>query len=243
MLKTFLSFGLALSLLSTQEITTLTNADILAMVREKIPATIIVEKIKNSSCAFDTLPSSLVDLKNAGVTDDVLLAMVKAPLTQPCATDRMLTIPAGTSVEIESAFTVLSGNVAEGSAISFQVVHPVNVEGVTVIPAGARATARVTKSKRGSTWGRAGQLAWTMEDTVAVDGSIVPLEFSISRKGHSKGATVATAIAVTSVVFWPAAPFWGFKRGKDARLLAGTRFEVMVRRKIAVKVVDPVCPK
>lgn len=243
MLKTLLSFGLALSLLGTQEISILTNADIITMVREKIPAPVIIEKIRTSSCSFDTLPSALVELKNAGVTDEVVIAMMKAPLTQPCASDRMLTIPAGTPVEVESSFTVQSGNIAEGSAISFQVVHPVNVNGVTVIPAGARATARVTKSKRGSTWGRAGQLAWTMEDTVALDGSTVPLEFSKSQKGHSKGATVATAVAVTSVVFWPAAPFWGFKRGKDARLLAGTRFEVIVRRNIAVKVVEVGCPR
>lgn len=73
-----------------------------------------------------------------------------------------------------------------------------------------------------------------MEDVPAVAGTSVPLEFSRSQKGHSKGATVATAVAVTSIVFWPAAPFWGFKRGKDAKLLAGTRFEVTVRRDTAV---------
>ena len=178
-----------------------------------------------------------------GLALSLLGAQEKAPLTQPCATDRMVTIPAGTIVEVESAFTVQSGNIEEGSAMSFLVVDPVTVNGVTVIPAGARATARVTKSKRGGTWGRAGQLAWTMEDTLAVDGTIVPLEFSKSQKGHSKGATVATAVAVTSVVFWPAAPFWGFKRGKDAKLLAGTRFEVTVRRNIAVKVVEVGCPR
>jgi hypothetical protein len=243
MLKTLLSFGLVLSLFGSQEISILTNADIVSMVREKIPATVIIEKIKTSSCSFDTLPSALAELKNAGVADEVLIAMMKAPLTQPCATDRMVTIPAGTPVEVQSAFTVQSGNIEEGSAMSFQVVDPVNVNGVTVIPAGARATARVTKSKRGGTWGRAGQLEWTMEDTFAVDGSTVPLEFSKSQKGHSKGATVATAVVVTSVVFWPAAPFWGFKRGKDARLLAGTRFEVTVRRNIAVKVVEVGCPR
>lgn len=40
-----------------------------------------------------------------------------------------------------------------------------------------------------------------MEDVPAVAGTSVPLEFSRSQKGHSKGATVATAVAVTSIVF------------------------------------------
>ncbi len=222
---------------STQEILTLTNADILTMVRAGLPSAVIVEKIKKSSGKFDTQPTTIVELSNVGVPGEVLLAMMNATqMAEPCLSERTVTLPRGETLEVEAAFTVISGNVDDGSALSFNVVHPLTVNGVTVISAGTRATGRVTKSKRGSTWGRAGQLAWTMEDVPAVDGSTVPLEFSRSQKGHSKGATVATAVALTSVVFWPAAPLWGFKRGKDARLLAGTRFEVTVRRDTPIRV-------
>jgi hypothetical protein len=65
---------------SQGQIVTLTNADVLTMVRAKLPAAVIVEKINNSSCHFDTFPSVLAELKYKGVPDEVLMAMVQAPV-------------------------------------------------------------------------------------------------------------------------------------------------------------------
>jgi hypothetical protein len=239
----------------------LTNADIVTMVRAKLPAALIVQKINTSPCAFDTFPSVLAELKYKGVPDDVLMAMVRAPHgARPSPTVREsgsrgssptvregstssvdadvlseITIPEGTPLEVESTFNVSSGEVEEGSAVSFTVVHPVKINGVTVIASGARATARVTKAKKGGSWGRAGTLAWAMQDVVAVDGSRVPLEFTKSKRGDSKGGTVATAVIVTGVLFWPAAPFWGFKKGKDAKVPAGSRFDVTMHGSTTVQ--------
>jgi hypothetical protein len=75
-----------------------------------------------------------------------------------------------------------------------------------------------------------------MQDVIAVDGTKVPLEFSKSTRGDSKGGTVATGIIVTGVLFWPAAPFWGFKKGKDAKVPAGRRFDVTVHGNTNVQV-------
>ena len=75
-----------------------------------------------------------------------------------------------------------------------------------------------------------------MKDVTAVDGSRIPLEFAKRTKGDSKGGTVATAVIVTGVLFWPAAPFWGLKKGKDAKVPAGSRFEVAVHGNATVKV-------
>jgi len=225
----------------------LTNRDIVMMVSAKLPSALIIEKINSSSCNFDTFPSVLTELKYKGVPDEVLMAMVQAPhgvraANAPAKSLRatigggeappsftgQLTIPDGTPLEIEAAYTISSGDVEEGTPVSFNVVQPVKINGVTVIARGARATARVTKAKKGGSWGRAGQLAWIMQDVVAVDGSKVPLQFSKSTKGDSKGGTVATAMVVTGLLFLPAAPLWGFKKGKDAKMPAGRRFDVMV---------------
>ena len=238
----------------SQDSAPLTNADILTMVRASLPPALIIEKIKNSSCAFDTFPSVLAELKYKGVPNEVLMAMVESPngglrsapkrriAAKPDEIPTSLTqmtIPDGTPLEIECTYTVSSGEVEEGSAVSFSVIHPVVIDGVTVIARGARATARVTKAKKGGSWGRAGQLAWAMQDVVAVDGSRVPLEFSKSTKGDSKGGTVATGVIVTGVLFWPAAPLWGFKKGKDAKVPAGQRFGVTVHGNALVQVRIP----
>jgi hypothetical protein len=79
-----------------------------------------------------------------------------------------------------------------------------------------------------------------MQDVMAVDGSRIPLEFSKSTKGDSKGGTVATGVIVTGVLFWPAAPFWGFKKGKDAKVPTGQRFEVVVHGNATVQARVPV---
>ena len=84
-------------------------------------------------------------------------------------------LPAGTLIEVEVAYTVNSLDVKPGERISFRVLVPIVIEGVTVIERDALVTARITQAKRGGHWGKAGRLVWTMEDVVAVDNSRVPL--------------------------------------------------------------------
>ncbi len=57
----------------------LTNNDVVVMVKAGIGAEIVVAKIKTATCSFDTSPTALKELKDAGVPDSVILAMVQAP--------------------------------------------------------------------------------------------------------------------------------------------------------------------
>lgn len=254
LLSVLLALTLSLSFVTfafAQDVTALKNSDILTMVRAQLPPALIVEKINTSTCNFDTYPSVLAELKHRGVANEILMAMVQAPhgirKTAALARNRIsddetsetvtpITIPDGTPLEIEVSYTVSSGEVEEGTAISFNVVHPVKIDNNTVIARGARATARVTKAKKGGSWGRAGQLAWALQDVLAVDGSRVPLQFAKSSRGDSKGGTVATGMVVTGLIFLPAAALWGFKKGKDAKIPAGQRYEVMVHGTSVVNV-------
>ncbi len=103
-------------------------------------------------------------------------------------------------------------------------------------------TAQVIRAKRGGRWGRAGHLAWEMQDATTTDGKRIPLAFAKQQKGVSKGGTVATAsvitgVFITGVLLWPIAPvglLWGFKRGKNAVIPAGKRFDASVREDTAV---------
>jgi len=67
LLTVLLALTLSLSCVSfsfaQQDFITLTNADVLTMVRAKLPPALIIEKINNSSCTFDTFPSVLAELK------------------------------------------------------------------------------------------------------------------------------------------------------------------------------------
>jgi len=55
----------------------LTNADIVRMVEGKIPDAIIIAKIRASNCKFDTSVDGLLKLKQAGVSDALIQAMVE----------------------------------------------------------------------------------------------------------------------------------------------------------------------
>jgi hypothetical protein len=58
----------------------LTNSDVVGLVKAGMSTEIIIAKIKASSCSFETSPTALKELKQAGVPDSVILAMVQAPL-------------------------------------------------------------------------------------------------------------------------------------------------------------------
>lgn len=169
-----------------------------------------------------------------------------------------LKIPAGTPIDVEVAYTVNSLDLKPGERISFRVLVPIMVDGVTVIGQGALVTARITLAKRGGHWGRAGKLAWAMEDVIAVDSTRVPLEpetasrklWNLEKKdatgiatdaghiaGTSHGGEVAAVSIASGVLFPPLALMGGFKRGENAVLREGRRFIVAVSKDTLVKAI------
>lgn len=173
-----------------------------------------------------------------------------------------LKVPGGTPIEVQVAYTVRSVDVKVGERISFRVLVPIVVDGVTVIHEGALVTARVTQAKRGGHWGKAGRLAWNMEDVAAVDGSLVPLApetgarsdkiWSLETKknpdpqlgqgrvvGVSHGGQVVTMSVVMGVLSPPLAFMGVFKRGEDAILREGRRYVVLVGRDSIIRISNP----
>jgi hypothetical protein len=225
-----------------QEQQRLTNQDIINLVKSGLSAEVLLTKIKRSGGSFDTSPAALKQLKEAGISESIIVAMIEADTAKPAISENPvepvkqteITLKEGTRVEIELAYTVSSADLKEGDAVSFLVVHPVQIEGFTVIERGAPATARVVKAEGGKSWGRAGQLTWAIQSVTAVDGQKVPLHFTTGTKGDGKGGTVTTGVIVTGLLFWPAAPLWGFKKGKPAVVPAGKRFEVFVHGDISI---------
>jgi hypothetical protein len=56
----------------------LRNSDVVGLVKAGIGQEIIIAKIKNASCSFDTSPAALKELKDKGVPDSVVLTMIQA---------------------------------------------------------------------------------------------------------------------------------------------------------------------
>lgn len=62
------------------ETKSLTNQDVINLVRAGLPASVVLEKIKTSKTAFDTSAQALVDLKNAGISDGIIRLMINPNL-------------------------------------------------------------------------------------------------------------------------------------------------------------------
>ena len=207
----------------------LTNEDVLTLVKSRFTAEVITAQLARAGCVCNISPPELQRLKAEGVPDQVLIAMVSA--TRATRGTLSVTIPRGTVVEIESAYRTSSQEIKTGEAISFKVVNPVRIGTHTVIDSGSTATGRVVRASRGGHFGQAGRLAWTMETVNAVDNSRVPIQANGRLVGDSKGAKVATRMVLTGALLWPIAPvtlLHGFKRGGNAYLPQGSRFEVTV---------------
>ena len=167
----------------------------------------------------------------------------------PSSAVRELKIPAGTPLEVETAFTVNSQYVRPEELISFRVLVPVRVDGVTLIEKYSLVTGRVVQAKRGGHWGKAGKLSWVMQDVVAVDLTRVPLQAVRDTPagtnrvaGTSHGGQVAAQIAIAAPLMLFAAPLAltaGFKRGENALLPAGKRLEVLSQGETIVSASAP----
>jgi hypothetical protein len=222
----------------------LTNETVVKMLKDGLAETIVIAKIKASETRFDTSAEAMNQLKQAGVSDAVLLAMVEAPgLAKGPPAPAMTTAAAfvevpvsdGLEFEVELARTVSGQDMKLGDIVDFIVTQPVVVNGVTIIEKGAPARGHITTAKKAGRWGKAGKLEWAMKDVLTVDGTRVPVRFTKRTIGDSKGGTVAVAAVATTVLLGPLGLLWGLKKGKPAIIPAGNRYPTFIHGDTTVK--------
>jgi hypothetical protein len=217
--------------------TSLTNKDVLDMVKAGLTADVIVAKIKSSATNFDTAPATLAELKAANVPDAVILVMVNGPAKSGEAppADGIVTVPDGMEIEIQLKNNASGEELKVGDIVDFVVLKPVQVNGLTIFEKDAAARARITTAKRAGHWGKAGKLEWAMQDVTASDNNRVPARFTKRQVGDSKGGTVAVAAVATTVLLGPIGLLWGLKKGKPAIIPAGNRYSVFVSGDTKIK--------
>ncbi len=227
--------------------TFLRNKDVLEMVSRGLTPAAIVNTIATSPCRFDIFPSVLRELRMRGVSDLVLQAMLDAPNGPPSIVLRQeatpsknvrVTIPNGTVIKVEAAYTVSSETLQKGDRIAFLVARPVYVDGLLVVARNALATGRVVDVRPAQKWGRGGMLAWDMENIVAVDGTRIPVNVSGGSTGKNRVPVLVAGAAVTAAIIFPytspVALVWAFKKGEDAKLFGSQSINAAVKGDVSV---------
>lgn len=103
-----------------------------------------------------------------------------------------------------------------GDRFNLEVMEPVMLNGVAVIPVGARAVGEITTVRNKGMWGKSGNFDARLLYVVANDRQI-RLAGTLGDKGRKSGVG---AVAASAIVFAPAG---FFMTGTSARLPAGTQ--------------------
>ncbi|MBL8211396.1 MAG: hypothetical protein JNK87_11820 [Bryobacterales bacterium] len=111
------------------------------------------------------------------------------------------------------------------------MIEPVEINGITVVPEGASATGTITVAQESGRMGRGGKLDFSVDRVRAADGRWVPVRYHLQKKhGDSKAISTGILTAGAVILFWPAAPLFLLRKGKDTDIHRGVAFDVYTDR-------------
>ena len=131
-------------------------------------------------------------------------------------------LSADTPVRLKLTRTMSSKDAKADEKVDFEVLEDIKAGDVVVVQHGAMAIATVTEAHPKRTMGRAGKLNINIDYVQLVDGEKVSLTAVKGGSGGTHTAAMTGAIVATSILFFPAAPFFLFMHGKDITLPKGT---------------------
>ena len=133
-----------------------------------------------------------------------------------------------TPVRMRLNRTISSSDAKVGDTVDFEVLQDVSVNGTLVIAKGNLAYATVTEAQSKRRMGRAGKLDINIDYVKLVTGEKAALRAVKDVKGGSHTVGMTAGIVATSLVFFPAAPFFLFMHGKDISIPKGTEITAYV---------------
>ncbi len=134
----------------------------------------------------------------------------------------------GTPVKLRLNRNMSSADAKTGETVDFEVLEDVKIGEIVIIPRGGVALATVTLAKPKGRLGKGGKLDINIDSVRLVSGEKIALRAVKENKGGSHTGAMTGAIVATSILFFPAAPFFLFMKGKDITLPKGTEITAYV---------------
>jgi hypothetical protein len=134
----------------------------------------------------------------------------------------------GTPVKIRINRTVSSADAHTGDTVDFEVLEDLSVNGTLVIAKGGLAFATVTEAQSKRRMARGGKLDINIDNVKLIDGEKAALRAVKEMKGGGHTGAMTGGIVATSLVFFPAAPFFLFMHGKDISIPKGTEITAYI---------------
>lgn len=149
-------------------------------------------------------------------------ASAPTPAPQPVSSSKGFALEDGTPVKLRINRTVSSADAHVGDTVDFEVLEDVLVNNVLVVPKGGLASATVTEAQAKRRMARGGKLDINIDYVRLVDDEKAALRAVKEVKGGGHTGAMTGGIVATSLVFFPAAPFFLFMHGKDITIPKGT---------------------
>ena len=158
-------------------------------------------------------------------TSQTQVPAAPAPTPRPPLTFGLLE---DTPVKLKLTRTMSSHDAKVDEKVDFEVIEDVKVGEVVVVQHGGMAIATVTEAKPKGRMGKAGKLNMNIDYVQLISGEKAPLRAVKGGSGGSHTGAMTGAIVATSILFFPAAPFFLFMHGKDITIPKGTEITAYI---------------
>src|SRR5438876_804408 len=129
---------------------------------------------------------------------------------------------------LKTGRSISSADAHVGDTLDFEVLEDVRVAGLLVIPKGGIAFATVTEAQSKRRMARGGKLNVNIDSVRLITHEKAALRAVKEVKGGGHTGVMTGGIVATSIVFFPAAPFFLFMHGKDITIPKGTEITAYV---------------
>jgi len=134
----------------------------------------------------------------------------------------------GTPVKLRINRTVSSADAHVGDTVDFEVLEDISVNGTLVITKGGLAFATVTEAQAKRRMARGGKLDINIDYVKLASSDKAALRAVKDLKGGGHTGAMVGGMVATSIVFFPAAPFFLFMHGKDISIPKGTEITAYI---------------
>jgi hypothetical protein len=134
----------------------------------------------------------------------------------------------GTPIKLRLQRTISSADAHINENVDFDVLEEVRVNGTVVIPKGSVALGTVTAAQSKRRMARGGKLDINIDSVRMANGQKAALRAVKNLSGGGHTGAMTGAMIATSLVVWPAAPFFLFMHGKDVTVPKGTEITAYV---------------
>jgi len=140
----------------------------------------------------------------------------------------------GTPIKLRLQETISSADAQVDQRVDFDVLEEVKLCDLIVIPKGSVAWGTVTEAQPKRRMARGGKLDVNIDAVRLADGEKAALRGVKDVKGGGHTGAMTGGIVATSIVFFPAAPFFLFMHGKDVTIPKGTEITVYINGDTAI---------